>query len=336
MEFDLPIVTDRLVLRAHQAEDLDDLMAFHGDPAVVRYVPWPVRDRSATEAALQVKLGQGVLTEPGQWLVLAVELRETGTVIGEVLLKWVSAENQQGEFGFAVAREYQGRGLAHEAAAALVRFGFDVLGLHRMIAVCIEQNSASARLLRRLGFRQEARLVDNVWFKGEWCTQLLFAVTRDALRPDAAGRDLEELRAMVRCFFAAFTSGTATEVDVRLDALRRVLLEQAVIIRTCGTEPTAYEVESFISPRRAMLVDGTLMNFTERPTGGRIEIFGDVAHWFGSYTKDGEYQGAPYPGAGMKSIQFVRTGTGWRISAVAWDDIRAGLVLADHTADRVD
>ena len=44
----LPIETERLVLRAHRTSDLDDLLAFHGDPEVVRFVPWPVRDRAAT------------------------------------------------------------------------------------------------------------------------------------------------------------------------------------------------------------------------------------------------------------------------------------------------
>ena len=101
-----PIDTARLRLRPHRADDLDDLVAFHGDPAVVRHIPWPVRDREATRAALEAKLGQGRLTEPGQWLVLAVEERASGTVIGEVLLKWASAESRQGELGFAFARAH--------------------------------------------------------------------------------------------------------------------------------------------------------------------------------------------------------------------------------------
>ena len=50
----LPLQTERLVLRTHRAEDLDDLVVFHGDPEVVRYVPWPLRDRTATEQTLRV------------------------------------------------------------------------------------------------------------------------------------------------------------------------------------------------------------------------------------------------------------------------------------------
>lgn len=179
----LPVETERLVLRAHRATDLDDLLAFHSDPEVVRYVPWPVRDRRATAETLQVKLTQTELIAHGQWLVLAVELRSTGTVIGEVLLKWAS--ERQGEVGFALAREHHGRGYAAEAATAMLRLGFDDLGFHRITAVCVEDNTASARLLTRLGMRQEARLVDNVHFKGAWATQLVFAMLEDEWR---AGR----------------------------------------------------------------------------------------------------------------------------------------------------
>jgi RimJ/RimL family protein N-acetyltransferase len=173
----LPIATERLVLRPHRMEDLDDLVRFHSDPDVVRYVPWPVRDRAATEETLRTKLGQTSLEEHGQWLVLAVELRETGTVIGEVLLKWAS--DRQGEIGFAFAGDHQGHGYAAEAATAMLRLAFEDLGFRRVTAVAIEGNVASARLLARLGFRQEARFVDGVHFKGEWSTQLVFALLED-------------------------------------------------------------------------------------------------------------------------------------------------------------
>ena len=180
LSFGLPIETERLVLRAHRMNDLDDLVRFHSDADVVRHVPWPVRDRAATEAALAVKLDQTVLDEQGQWLVLAVELRSTGRVIGEVLLKWAS--DRQGEIGFAFGREHHGQGYAAEAARALLRLGFDDLGFHRISAVVVEGNSASARLLGRLGFRQEARFVDDVFFKGAWATSLVFALLEDEWR----------------------------------------------------------------------------------------------------------------------------------------------------------
>ncbi|MGK5675011.1 GNAT family N-acetyltransferase [Micromonospora sp. URMC 106] len=318
---DYPILTPRLALRPHRADDLDDLLEFHGDPEVVRFLPWPVRDREATNAALTAKLDQATLTEPGRWLVLAVELRETKTVIGEVLLKWASAEHRQGELGFAFGRAHQGRGYAAEAAAEMLRLGIEDLGLHRITAVCVEDNGPSARLLRRLGFTQEARLVDDIWFKGGWATRLLFALTEDAWRTPATPRsDEEEIRSLIRCYFDAFTSGSG--VDERMAALRDAMLPGAIIVRTCGMEPAVYDVDAFIEPRRAMLVDGTLTDFQEEARSGRLDLFGDIAQWFGRYAKEGRMNGAPHSGGGMKSIQFARTGAGWRISAAIWDDDR--------------
>jgi RimJ/RimL family protein N-acetyltransferase len=333
---DYPLRTDRLILRPHRDDDLDDLLRFHSDPEVVRYVPWPVRDRVATQIALEAKKDKGILTEPGQWLVLAIELADSATVIGEVLLKWSSDEHRQGELGFALGREFHGQGLAAEAANAVLRLGFDDLGLHRITAVCIEANTASARLLQRLGFTREARLVDNVHFKGNWATQLVYALTEETWRARPAtdagssrvARDLEEIRELVRCFFAAFTSGA--EVDSGLDALRASLVPEAIVVSTGGQGATVYDVESFIAPRRALLTDGSLVDFSESAVSGRIDLFGDIAHWFGRYTKAGLLHGATYAGAGMKSIQFVRTADGWRISAAAWDDERDGLSARDH------
>lgn len=180
LALDFPIRTERLVLRPHRIDDLDDLARFHGDPEVVRYVPWPVRDRAATEETLRVKLTQTELVAHGQWLVLAVEVRETGRVVGEVLLKWAS--DQQGEVGFAFARDAQGQGYATEAATAILRLGFDDLGFHRITAVVVEGNEPSVRLLGRLGFRREARFVDGAQFKGKWVTQLVFALLEEEWR----------------------------------------------------------------------------------------------------------------------------------------------------------
>ncbi|TDW83757.1 GNAT family N-acetyltransferase [Kribbella sp. VKM Ac-2566] len=180
-----PLLTERLELRPHRMDDLDDLFAFHSRPEVVRYTPWPVRNRKETRAALERKLPQGELTADGQWLVLAIELRETGTVIGEVLLKWASEADRQGEIGFALHTDYQGKGLAAEAAREMLRVGFEELGLHRIVAILDDRNTASARLLERLGMRREAHHLHALQFKGEWGNEYVYALLEDEWR---AGR----------------------------------------------------------------------------------------------------------------------------------------------------
>lgn len=177
-----PLRTERLDLRPHRMDDLDDLFAFHSRPEVVRYTPWPVRDREQTRKALEAKLTQDALTEPGQWLVLAVELRETGTVIGEALLKWASDTDRQGEIGYALHTDYQGKGYASEAAREVLRLGFDELGLHRICAILDDRNTPSAILLERLGMRREGHLIECAFFKGEWASEYVYALRADEWR----------------------------------------------------------------------------------------------------------------------------------------------------------
>lgn len=141
----------------------------------------------------------------------------------------------------------------------------------------------------------------------------------------AAADDRAAISDIVRTFFAAFTSGA--DGTARLDALREVFLPQAVIVRTCGGVPVVYGVDDFIAPRRELLSSGTLTGFREWELSGRTEIFGDIAQHFCSYAKAGMQHGASFTVRGMKTLQFVRTAAGWRISAAAWDDERDGLTI---------
>ena len=126
--------------------------------------------------------GRTELTEPGQSLTLALEERATGRLVGDAVLFWHSAEHRAGEVGYILSPEATGLGYATEAATAMLRLGFDGLGLHRMVARLDERNTASARVAERLGMRLEARLVQNEWFKGEWSTELVFAMLEDEWR----------------------------------------------------------------------------------------------------------------------------------------------------------
>ena len=115
-----------------------------------------------------------MLEEAGQALLLGVE--HGGRVIGDLTLAWTSAEHRSGELGWVLDPAHQGRGYATEAVAALLPLAFDGLGLHRVVARVDARNTASAGVARRLGMRQEAHLVENEWFKGEWTDELDFAL----------------------------------------------------------------------------------------------------------------------------------------------------------------
>lgn len=115
----------------------------------------------------------------GDALTLGVELRETGRVIGDVVLFLRSAEHRGGEAGWVSDPAHSGHGYATEAAHALLHLAFEELGLHRVTARVDSRNEASLRLAARLGMRREAHLISNEWFKGEWSDEIALALLED-------------------------------------------------------------------------------------------------------------------------------------------------------------
>jgi len=171
-----PIVTERLHLRPFAPGDLDAIMPIHADPDVVRYVPWDVRDRDELREALAKKARQTVLEREGDGLNLAAVLAGTGELIGDMSLIWRSEAHRIGEVGYLFNPAHAGRGYATEASRALLKVGFEELGLHRIIGRLDVRNAASAAVLERLGMRREAHFVQNEWLKGEWTDELVYAM----------------------------------------------------------------------------------------------------------------------------------------------------------------
>ena len=170
-----PVSTERLLLRPHAPADLGDLLKFHSDAEVVRYIPWPVRTEEETRFALLAKVAQTRVDADGQWLVLAIELAETGQVIGEVLLKCVSDENGEGELGYALNAAFHRKGYAFEAAHRMLSLGFAEFGLRRITATLDSRNLASAGLLEKLGMTLDSVAHDRP-FKGELVEELTYAI----------------------------------------------------------------------------------------------------------------------------------------------------------------
>jgi RimJ/RimL family protein N-acetyltransferase len=144
-------------------------------------------DRQVIEERLAGMWAVTELTDEGQALTLGIELAKTAELVGDAILFWHSREHRGGEIGYVLNPDFSGRGYATEAARELLRIGFEDLGLRRIVARLDERNVPSANVVRRLGMRQEARLVENELFKGEWSTELDFAMLADEWPAHRAG-----------------------------------------------------------------------------------------------------------------------------------------------------
>jgi RimJ/RimL family protein N-acetyltransferase len=170
------IETERLRLRAFETGDLDALHSIYARPDVVRYLYEGPRSRDGSRALLERKMRVRAIREDGDTVSYAIELRDAGALVGDCIVRLLSAAHRQGEIGFVVHPDHQGRGYATEAGRAMLGVAFDRLGLHRVVGRLEARNAASARVLERLGMRPEAHLVENEWIKDEWQSELIYAI----------------------------------------------------------------------------------------------------------------------------------------------------------------
>ncbi|HET8757305.1 MAG TPA: GNAT family protein [Solirubrobacteraceae bacterium] len=177
------IVTDRLFLRPFRPGDLPAFVAYRSAPAVARYQSWDTSFSMADAERFLAEQQELEFGQPGAWFQLAAADKDTGALCGDCAVHVRADQPATAEVGVTFAPRHQGAGLAREALAAVVAHLFAEHGLHRIYAEADDRNAAVHRLLERLGFRCEARLVEADWFKGEWTTVRTYAILRREFSP---------------------------------------------------------------------------------------------------------------------------------------------------------
>lgn len=141
--------TARLKLRPYRDADIPDLIPLIGAREVAANslrIPHPYTEQDARDFLVRIRNG----TEAR----VAITLRSDGRLIGGVGLRF-AFDHQHAELGYWIGLPYWGHGYATEAARAMVCHGFETLQLHRIFASYFKQNSASGRILVKLGMRYE-------------------------------------------------------------------------------------------------------------------------------------------------------------------------------------
>jgi len=171
-----PIQTARLTLRPFEMSDLDAYLDLMGREDVCRYLIWGPMDVDQARAKLEHRVHQTSIRGEGEAILFAVVETASGRMIGELMLRMGSAISRQGEVGWSLHPDVQGRGLATEGAAELLRLGFQELGLHRIAAEADSRNLGSIRVMEKLGMRREAQFIEAELFKGEWAGDVIYAI----------------------------------------------------------------------------------------------------------------------------------------------------------------
>lgn len=172
------LITPRLIIRRLTPADLQDFLRFNTHPANLEYqAVTPFNEETA-----QRYLEHQATLEPddaGGWLGLAVELQHEERVIGEVGIFLPKQPRNKGDIGWTLHPDYHGRGYATEAARALLSYAFDDLMLHRVTSGCDTRNTASIRLMERLGMRREAHYIQSAYLHGAWRDECAYALLRE-------------------------------------------------------------------------------------------------------------------------------------------------------------
>ena len=147
--------TERLLIRAHAPADIDPYCDMEADPEVRRYVGGSPRPRDQAEGRFQREMEANAADDMSLW---ATVYKLEGVYIGRCGVYPHFDANSlpipgEGTLALYIARSYWGRGLATEAGSALLRHGFTVLKLRRIVASVQEGNDASVRVVEKLGMR---------------------------------------------------------------------------------------------------------------------------------------------------------------------------------------
>lgn len=174
------IRVDRVRLRWLTHDDVDNLFEVFGDSEVMKYWSSPPFDRRCQAVDLVDEIHRFFERKVlFQW---GIERLEDQRVIGTCTLAEPSVQNRRAELGFALGREFWGRGYAREAVEALVEFAFETLRLHRLEADVDPRNAASITLVERIGFTREGTLRERWLVGGEVQDSAFFGLLRSEWR----------------------------------------------------------------------------------------------------------------------------------------------------------
>jgi ribosomal-protein-alanine N-acetyltransferase len=171
----LPVRTARLTLREFVKSDFDAVFAYSSDPRVTRYLFFGPRDQDGTAEYLDDLLASQ-RERPRTRFELAVEESASARVIGACDLSFI--ERNEVDLGYMLHAEAWGQGYATEIALALIDAAFFDLRAERVISTVDVNNSASIRVLEKIGMRWEAVFRKHRRAKNRWWDCHLFVLPR--------------------------------------------------------------------------------------------------------------------------------------------------------------
>lgn len=170
------ITTERLILRRIKDTDAQRLYTLRSDPETMKYIPRPVATKIDDVLNLIKMIDEG--TDKNDVINWAVTLKDTDALIGTIGFFRLQPENDRGEVGYMLGKDYQGKGIMHEALKAVLDFGFETLKFHSIFAVTDPENKASISLLEKNEFVKEGHFRHDCFFEGRYLDSVYYSLIR--------------------------------------------------------------------------------------------------------------------------------------------------------------
>jgi [ribosomal protein S5]-alanine N-acetyltransferase len=168
----MELQTKRLLLREYAVDDFAAVHAFASDVRIAEYVDWGPNSAGDTRHFLEMCVAaQGDAVRTNFTLAVTSANRDPFGSVG------LSVEKGRGELGYVIDRDHWGQGYATEAAAALLRFGKESLKLRDITATCRPDNTASARVLEKIGMVHVGTRTADKLIRGQWRDSLVFSAS---------------------------------------------------------------------------------------------------------------------------------------------------------------
>jgi RimJ/RimL family protein N-acetyltransferase len=175
------LTTRRLILRPLQESDAAAMFAYRSRPDVSRYQVWCPADETEIRGFIG-KQRATVPDTPGTWFSLAITLRDTGEMIGDIGLHFPEHEPAQMEVGITLSPGFRKRGFAGEALEEAIRLAFFSLGKERVFASVDPRNLDSIRMLERAGMGKEAYFRGRMIIRGELVDDAVYSIRKSDFR----------------------------------------------------------------------------------------------------------------------------------------------------------
>jgi ribosomal-protein-alanine N-acetyltransferase len=169
----MQLVTERLIIREFKQEDWEAVHLYASSPLVATHMIWGPNTEEDTKDFVSRVIEQQQVQLRKDY-EMAVVLKATNQIIGGCGIHL--SEPKQGEIGYCFNPEFWRQGFAAEAATAMLGFGFQVHGLHRIYATCRPDNIGSAKVMQKIGMTYEGRLREHMQHKGKWHDSLLHSI----------------------------------------------------------------------------------------------------------------------------------------------------------------